>query len=190
LIERLLGLQFEESARGPQPYRLVFDAEAKNLWRERYNQWGRVQAEVEGDLRAALAKLEGGAARLAALHHVVTFAGSAESDRCPVTVDSLAAGIALADWFAKEAERVYAMLAETPAQRSGRKLVEQILAHGGRISVRQLQRSNSRQYPSSEDAKADLEGLVRSGAGRWLPGGKSRMFELYPTFPTHDTSDT
>jgi hypothetical protein len=96
------------------------------------------------------------------------------------------------------------MLREQEAERRVRKLVEWIAEHGERsegrpgvrrVTVRQLQRSNSRKYPANEDAEGALNDLVACGLGCWVegdapPGGghRPRWFEM--TLPTHDTSDT
>src|SRR5262249_38252032 len=100
-----------------------------------------------------------------------------------------------ARWFANEAERVYAVLAESQEQRQVRRLVEWLQGRGGKITTRELQRANSRRWRTSEDAEADLSALVEVGAGKWVEGDapeggghRPRWFEL--TCPTHDTSDT
>lgn len=59
---------------------------------------------------------------------------------------SMAAGITLAQWFAGEAERVYALVAESDANAAVRRLVGLVLRHGGRITPRELQRLNGTAY--------------------------------------------
>jgi hypothetical protein len=108
---------------------------------------------------------------------------------------SLRAGIALAEWFAYEARRVYLTLRETAAERDQRRLREWIASRGGAVTVRELQRANSRRWPSRESAQEELEALAELGLGRWLdlPAGPSgghpqRLFRLQAS--THDTTDT
>src|SRR5262249_11790084 len=105
------------------------------------------------------------------------------------------AGIELARWFAAEAVRIYAMVRESDEERLTRKLVEFIALRGGGVSVRQLQRANSRRWPSSDLAEQSLDELAPAGLGRRevgaVPdqGGHSpRGFVLL--HPTSDTSDT
>ena len=66
--------------------------------------------------------------------------GAAAGADALTKVDALAmnSGIVLARWFANEAERVYAALAESPEEREARWLLETIRARGGRISPRHL----------------------------------------------------
>src|SRR5262249_666485 len=76
LLDRLLALEFAAEKDGePTPDVLRFSPEAKARWVRYYNAWARKQAAVEGDLAAAFSKLEGGTARLALIHHVVTCVG-------------------------------------------------------------------------------------------------------------------
>src|SRR5262249_47224027 len=165
LLNDLLNLKFEEGKHGPRPFFLSLSREARDLWKTHYDQWAGEQAQVEGDLRAAFSKLEGGAARLAALHHICQRVMCGVDDRDPVTPLSIEPGIALARWFANEAERVYFMLGENSANRDRRRLIDFIRAYGGRITTRQLQRTNSRKYRCSEDAQAALDDLVEAGHG-------------------------
>lgn len=89
---------------------------------------------------------------------------------------------------------MYAALAETSEERAARKLVEQIQAHGGRITSRELQRSNSRRYPTAEAAEAALNELVEGNlADLEAPptpprgGQPARHLRLRPT---HDSTDS
>jgi hypothetical protein len=190
LLEALYALEFDDG----EPYVLKLSPEAKACWVRWYEAWGREQAATEGELAAAFSKLEEAAARFTLIHHVVTRFDRNKSDLGPVEVESMEAGIALARWFGAEAKRVYAVLAEDEEQRTTRRLVEHIRAHGGRITARELQRSNSRKYPTAEAAEAALEQLVTDGLGLWEPpittakgGQPARYFRLHPT---HDSTDT
>src|SRR5262249_49649457 len=121
----------------------------------------------EGETAAALSKLEGMAARFALLHHLVTHAARDSDDCDPVGKDSIDAGVRLCRWFAREFERIYAILSETTEEQDTRRLVEFIRARGGRITVKELQRSTSRKYPTAALAEAALEGLVAGGLAQW-----------------------
>jgi hypothetical protein len=101
-------------------------------------------------------------------------------------------GTMLADWFAGEAERVYAMLAEAPEDRPHRRLVEWIRGRGGRVSVRDVQREGPR--PWREKAQTALADLVADGLGEWRyetapdTGRQSRVFVLHGDTGDGDTS--
>jgi hypothetical protein len=173
---------------------LHLDQAAKPLWVDWYNAWAAEQAAAEGEMAATLAKLEGGAARLALLHHVATMTHLEKNDCCAVGVRSMEAGITLARWFADEARRVMAMLGETEQERTLRCLLEFIRARGGSITARQLQRANCRKYRTADDATAALDTLIQAGLGEWVEkpttdhgGCPTRTFNLRMT---HDTTDT
>ncbi|HEY8506073.1 MAG TPA: DUF3987 domain-containing protein, partial [Gemmataceae bacterium] len=192
-LDRLLALESDECDGEPAPYVLGLSADAKACWVRFYDEWGREQAGAEGELAAALSKLEAYAARLALVHHVVTCAGLEVDDRREVGVRSVEAGVALCRWFAREARRVYATLSETAEERDERRLVEFVRARGGRVRVKELQRSNQRKYPTAGAAEAALEALVRKGLGRWEEcppsprGGRpTRDFVLCVTYDETD----
>ncbi len=149
------------------PVRLQLDEKAKARWVDWFNEWGEHQHTAEGEYAAALAKLEGYAACLALIHHVVANAAQREYGPAPISTSSLNAGITLAEWFADEARRVYSTLRETDEERGRRDLVEWIQAHGGKVTVRQLQTSNSAKWPSSDSAEVALDDLAQHGLGTW-----------------------
>jgi len=121
-----------------------------------------------GGMAAAIPKLVRIGLRLAMIHHCAT---EAAADRDPgkasISEMSMRAGIELARWFETEAERVYAMLAEKPEDRSARMLAEWVKRKGGRVTPRDLQRSSKQKYPTSDAAEVALDALVSSGIGRW-----------------------
>ena len=150
---------------------------------------------TEGELAAAYSKLEGYAARLALLHHVVTHIDLETSDIRPVGPRSVEAGITLVRWFAGEAERIYTTLSETVEERDTRRLIDWIRAHGGQTTARALQKSNSRKYPTTDTAKAALDALAEAEIGEWVEpnrtkngGQPARRFILHPTPDTTDST--
>jgi DNA polymerase-1 len=193
LLGSLLNLALKDEGKR-LPHILELSPPAKRLWVEFYNSWGETQFAAEGEQRAAFAKIEAYAARLMLLHHVVAHVASKTNDITPVTEASARAGIGLARWFAAEATRIYAMLRETEEQRQARRLVEWVAAQGGRVTARDLQRANSRRWPTSDLAEGALQGLVDAGLGRWeegpVPDGGGRRPRWFVLFnPTPDVSD-
>ena len=192
-LDDLLALDFVTDESGKlKPAVVALSPASKKLWVAFYNEWAAVQAAAEGDLCAAFGKIEAYAARFALLHHVVTTAAATASTG-QVSGESMAAGIGLAKWFAHETTRVYQMLAESAEERDTRRLVEHVRRHGGRITVKQLQRSNQRKYRTAEVAEADLEGLVGMGLGAWVisrPGMKGgRPTKEFVLCVTYDETD-
>jgi hypothetical protein len=196
VIDRLQELEFAKDSRGaPMPRVLKLSPEAKRLWVEFYNDWAQEQAAAAGAVAAALSKLEAYAARLALLHHVVSLRARGLDDEAPVGPESVLAGIRLCRWFAAEARRIYSTLSETEEERNARTLYEYCRRRGGRVSVRDLQNSNSRKYPTREHAEEALEGLVQAGMARWLERQPSRECpnpprEVEIVIPTADSSDS
>ena len=183
----------------PYPVTLGMTAEAKLEWVQFYGRFADRQAETDGELAAAFSKLEGYAARLALIHHVCQSVDAGSEALELVSLESVAAGIALAEWFSYEAERVYQMLGEQTEEQEVRKLVEKVnrLAgrFGGRLTADQLRRSNKAKYGSMEAATADLEFLAGLGLGRWeaCPAGPkggrpTRVF--IPKGPEPETPET
>jgi DNA polymerase I-like protein with 3'-5' exonuclease and polymerase domains len=196
VIDRLLDLDFGASDDGDRvPQVLRLSPPARDAWVSFYNDWAREQATAEGELAAAYSKLEAYAARFALIHHVVSRTARGEDDLAPIQRESIEAGVALCRWFAGEARRIYATLSESAQERDTRRLIDFVRARGGRLTAKELQRSNSRKYPTADAATEALEGLVRAGCGCWVDrepdcrGGRpTRDFELHPT--TDDTDET
>ena len=129
------------------------------------------------ELTAAYAKLEGGAARLALVHHLIRVVNADPSVNDPDAIDaaSMDAGIALSQWFKNEAKRIYAMLGETDPQKEQRKLIEWIERKGGEVSVNDLTHGQRRYRNLTGKAKADLHALTTAGIGEWVyPRGPGR----------------
>jgi hypothetical protein len=197
LIHRLRAMEPHQGSDRTYPILVTFTEQARKRWGDFVNEWGQVTFEAgeeDDDLGAAFSKIEAYAARFALIHHLVTLAGSHPVPIAePVGLESLEAGITLAKWFANEAERVYSILVEDDLTRRVRELAEWVRNHGGHVTIRALQKSNSRKYRRAETAEADLNHLVAAGRGSWeehqpsTGGHPTREFVLCPT---HDTSDT
>jgi hypothetical protein len=164
-----------------EPVDLPLSAKAHEYYRLYYDSLAERQAETESDARAAvLAKLEGGAARLA-----LVCALAANPQAVEVDDGAIGAGIALALWFEDEARRVYESVAERPMDRERRHLADWISARSGRCSVRDLQNGGPRRLRSRRAAISALEDLAGAGFGHWrdlLPGAgggrPTRVFVL------------
>jgi hypothetical protein len=202
LLIELLTLKLKDD-RKRGPHVLGLSIVAKERWRSFFDEWGQVQHTAEGEQASAYAKIEAYAARLALIHHVVSHVASGVTDITAVLESSMAAGITLARWFASEATRIYAMLHECEEDRQSRKLMEWIHSNAspinslpGRsgVTVKALQQSNSRRWPTADDAECGLDALVTMGAGEWhqdpprATGGRTRRWFVIIA-PTSDVSD-
>ena len=151
-----------------QPVMLDLTPKALRTFQAFVNDHGKEQAGLPAPLKAAWSKLEGYAARLALVVHLVREA-SGDAGKV-VDAESIEAGIELARWFAEEAARIYAALGtaedspEARAERSRQRLVEWIKRRGGRVSVRDVQ-AGHRQYKTADEAERALRELAAAGLG-------------------------
>jgi hypothetical protein len=168
LFAELLGFQPSTNLDGePEPADVVLTEPAKALWVAFYNAHAQEQAELSGELSAAWSKLEGYAARLALVVHCVRQASGEAVDPWRCDEQSMASGIALADWFGHEAKRVYAILGESDEERDARRLVEWIERKGGSVTVRDVTRGVRTYRGNTDSAEAALDALAEAGLGRW-----------------------
>jgi hypothetical protein len=179
LFDRLLCITPGADADGnPEPFALPLSAAAKPVWIEFYNRHRGESTGLDDDLAAAWSKLEAYAARFALIFELCSSADASNVDA--VDVDSLRAGIMLAEWFGGEAKRVYSLFTEAPGDRERRELIELIDRKGGEITPRELHQS-SRKHRPIEAAEDALDSLVKAGLGRWvvITGRKpKRVFRL------------
>jgi hypothetical protein len=195
VFDRLFGLTMEVDPESPalapdyRPRLVRLDPDAKAAWVRFYNEHNTEQVNLSGDEAAAWSKLEGYAARLALVVHLLRWAASASaSPPGPVDEASIAAGVALARWFGDEARRVYAILSESDGDRETRQLVEWIERKGGAVTVRELTHGLRRYRNDPDAAERDLSALVEAGIGRWewvqagpKGGPPSKRFRLVST---------
>ncbi len=199
VYDRLTSMEPDVDEFGdPKPVLVRLSREAKELFIHYYNELAGVRADAVGDDAAAMSKLVGGAARLALVHHLVRLAANDQMVN-PDQIDgaSMAAGIALAKWFAYEAIRVNAALEldSNDDVREARHLIELIESRGGRITPRELQQRRSKFKRSVDLATEALQELVDAGIGEWnyiAPGGSggqpSKVFVISTPTPENDSN--
>jgi len=187
VVDRLLELQPDET--GPdqwEPAEMAIEPAAKAILRPWFNGWySERMAEVDDRERAHVSKLRGGVLRLAGVLHLTRWASGEAVDEVTIDRESMAAAIAVAEWFADEVRRLYQQKVETPEQRDRRELVEVIERQGGRLTAQRLRELRRTRYGRAVDADEALTALARDGIGHWqsLPtgpkGGRpSRVFVL------------
>lgn len=166
---RLFRLRGETNPKGDDdPLQHWLSDDGKRAWIAFYNAHAARSENLTGPLAAAASKHEAYCARLALVIHRVRWAAGDPSLAHELAVDAESVNMAarLVEWFAWEAERVYAMLDEGEADTRERELVEWIELRGGVVSVRDLTRG-PRQYAKAEAARAALDALVRKGLAVW-----------------------
>ena len=152
----------------PQPSEFGLTGGGFRAWLMFYTEHAKLQVDAIGHCAAVLSKIEGAAARLALIVHLVRKVVRDPTLRTyDIDAKSVQAGVALARWFAQEAERVYWILTESEEDEELRTLVEWIERKGGTVSSRELQRGPRRFRTDAETAEQTLNRLVKQGIGRW-----------------------
>lgn len=165
LIAGLMKLDMDkrpESEGKPIVYGLTQEAKAE--WVKWYDFWAGVVSDTANEfMQAAYSKVPGQAARLALVHHVVScvwaWINDQPFDENAIPLVSLQAGTKLAQWFAREATRVYR--ASTPEST----LIAWIQRQGGKTTPRDL--VTAKRFPTAVEAKQALDDLVSSNKGYW-----------------------
>jgi Protein of unknown function (DUF3987) len=157
LFEKLWELQPKlDDKDNPQPVEVTLDPGAKATFVTYYNECGDFSANGDEHSEAAWGKLSGYAARLALIAQLAH-----DPDAKVITVEVMQAACDLARWFGNEAQRIYAMLAETPEQRETRKLIEFIQSRGGAVTMRDVMQSYWPLKNNKDGADRALNALVK-----------------------------
>ncbi|MAG17653.1 MAG: hypothetical protein CMJ21_06240 [Phycisphaerae bacterium] len=177
LFDGLRALTFDMSSGEPEPIDIPLTDDAQAAYVTFYNELAREQAQAPDEVAGMLAKIEGCAARLALIIHIVRDEANdlTLEDSGAIDESSVMLAITLVRWFAQEAERVYAMLGETDEQSDRRRLIELIARHGGQVTPTELRRAVRAFRDSTDAAAAALQELVDAGHGQWqevAPGPK------------------
>lgn len=150
-----------------EPLRIGFSPKGKEAWIEFYRHWAKRQSDADGEFVSALAKLEAYCARFCLLLAVAEKLDS-PSNRDAVKASHVEAAFGIVEWFAAEAQRVYARL-RTPAEAQARdRLTETIRQRGGSITPNDLRKMNKRRYPTNAEAQQALDELAAHGVGEWV----------------------
>jgi hypothetical protein len=129
---------------------------------------GTRQAQIDEALFHWSSHLTRQAARLALVIHLSRYAAGEDVDPQQCDATSMQHGIALARWFAYEAQRVLKKVSLTAERRDLQQLYEWIRRHpAGSVTIRDVCRSNSRKYPTAQCAMAAMTKLKDSGLCQW-----------------------
>ena len=139
------------------------------------NDLGTNQVAADEVLFGWSENLAGQAARLALVLHLARWGAGEQVQQSVCDLISMQRGIALARWFAYEAQRVVTILSLSAERRDQQRLLDWLHRRGGPATARDLCRSNSRKYPTLEAAVSALERLGETQAAVWVeqgPGAK------------------
>ena len=170
VVERLLELRHLDG----KPVDLPMTKEALKTFVKFYSENAdRIYDAINDDLASALTKIEGYATRLALIIHMVRLADG-EVDECDMIDDGdMAAGVALAGWFAAEAARIYWLFRRDASDQEASELVAKLKTmKDDFVTVRALMRASK--YKKSKDARMALDDLVWRGWATMetLPAGE------------------
>lgn len=167
LLGNLLSLQMESVENDdPVPILMKLDRDAKHLFVDYYNRHAVEQANLSGELAAIWSKLEAYCPRFAMILHLVRWASGETVNPELIDMESMNAGIALAEWFGNESRRLHASHSESDEDREQRELIAWIKARGGTTTTRELSRG-PREFRTGQKAERSLNALVKAGLGRW-----------------------
>lgn len=174
------------------PIVLPLSEAALARWRHWYDQAAERDRDAAGFEASVYSKTRAWALRIALVVHLCRCVhGDPTAEPHEVDDASLRAGLCLAEWHAAEGLRVWAELTHSGRKDHDGDLVAWIERHGGRATVRELQRSGPARFrPSAEEAEAALERLRSAGIGDWedrpapATGGVApRAFVLFIRLP-------
>lgn len=159
LFATLYGLSMPED--GPKSLRLSRDG--LDAWEVFFRRHADRQMEAKGVEASMLAKIEAAAARLALIHHVCRQAGDEPTLGHDVDAQSVNVGIALAEWFADEWQRVYdSTVGGTPNRDHDAELLAWIEAQGGKVAVRDIGQ-RLRRYRDTDLLERTITATVHAG---------------------------
>jgi hypothetical protein len=146
---------------GPITLPLTSDGEA--AFRTFYERHAERQLAATGVLASMLAKIEAAAARLALIHFVCRQAGQEPTLPNAVDAESVEAGVALAEWFAQEWQRVYdTTLGGRATVDHDAELLSWIENQGGETAVREINQ-RMRRYRDADVLEQTITRLAKAG---------------------------
>jgi len=172
IFDELATLGWQSDADGDHiSIDIPLTASGKAYWITWHNAHANEQLELDGVLASVWSKLEGYAARLALVVHLVRVAHGDPTLETADGIDaaSMTAGTMLADWFGGEARRIYGLWSESDEERERRELVEVIGRHGGRATPRELTQWSRAYRGDAPGAEAAMARTVEAGLARWEP---------------------
>jgi hypothetical protein len=148
---------------GDGPISLPLTGDGEAVFQAFYERHAERQANAEGVIASMLAKIEAAAARLALIHYICRQAGDEPTLSNAVDAESVKAGVALAEWFAREWQRVYeATIGGGATLNKDGELVAWIESQGGETSVREIGQ-RLRRYRDAATLEQTITRLVKSG---------------------------
>lgn len=184
VLSGLRSLDVARNERGePEPKNVRLTEDARTVWRRFVEDHGRQGMERTEDEAASWSKLEGYAARLALIFHLVqtVAADDPPADAEMMDAETVEAGITLARWFGDEYRRIAAVLTGDSRDLGRQALCDWIReTRDGSATVRDLTHGMRRYRNDPKGAQAALDDLVAHGhADRSQSRGPGRPTERF-----------
>eukprot|EP00456_Euglypha_rotunda_P024447 TRINITY_DN1_c1_g1_i8.p1 TRINITY_DN1_c1_g1~~TRINITY_DN1_c1_g1_i8.p1 ORF type:complete len:472 (-),score=80.56 TRINITY_DN1_c1_g1_i8:113-1405(-) len=166
VIQKLFSLP-EVVSGAPRTSCVTLSPEARDQIDMFMTDLGTRQFQIDEALFHWTSHLVAQAARLALVIHLSRWASGEAPDPLVCDAVSMQSGIALARWFAYEAQRVLKKVSLSAERRDQQRLYDWMRRYPGPVTIRDVCRSNSRKYPTIEAALNAMTLLVQSGLTRW-----------------------
>ena len=145
---------------------LTLSDDAMKVWEPFFNANQQLVHKSEGQNAYPLAKHDQYALRIALILHVIENAGKSELPE--ISEGTVKAAVEITHWFRDETLRVYDIFDQATDESKMKDLLYLIgLRDDGKITVRDLQRSNSKRYPNAEFVSQALQELADTGRGHF-----------------------
>jgi hypothetical protein len=174
VVERMFSLSGpDEVVSGANSTCVTLSADARDSFDMFVTELGTQQWQIDDALSAWVSNLPSQAARLALVLHQTRWAAGEAVDRNICDHHSMHCGIALARWFAYEAQRTLKRLSLTAERRDLQQLFEWIQRQDKPVGPRDICRYNSRKYQTAELALKAFNQLEQAGVTNWfhVPSG-------------------
>ena len=171
VISKLFALENTETDEGEEPVCLKLSSEAMKCWGKFYNKNNVESKATEAPLKYAVAKYGQYVLRFAMIYHLIENVDSPSANI--VSGESMEKAVQTVDWFHNEASRIYGIFGSPVKKDDTKNLIYKIAMRGGRITIRDLQNSNSKKYKTTACAEAELQSLVAKKIGKFEDDGKT-----------------
>ncbi len=137
-------------------------AGAAKLWADFYDENVTLQeAETDGYLESVYSKLEGQAAKLALVIHMMRWTEDPSLSSTVIEAESMRMGIELTRWCRREIKRIY-MISNQALKSDEEEKVLEFVANMEEASLRNIKRTPLRGM-SSDQVNQIIDGLVKKG---------------------------
>ncbi|QEG25141.1 YfjI family protein [Mariniblastus fucicola] len=163
-MEKLVGQLISARDKSEDRETVTLDEAAMNVWERFFNENQELIHLSESEDAYPLAKHDQYALRIALVLHAIKHAGVV--DLPAISKETLEAAVGIVHWFRNETMRVYRIFDTRSDEAKQKDLVCFIARRNkGTITVRELQNSNSKKYPTADSARISLNRLAEDGFG-------------------------